>query len=92
MEMSIMSKPESTRRIFLRNCAATAFATPFIVNSNAFGANDKIVMGCIGMGGQGRGDMGALMHFDDVRVVAVCDVVDKHLNMATNQGQQQIRQ
>ena len=52
--------------------AATAIGVPVYVNSRAFGANDRIVMGCIGMGGQGRGDMGGFMGFGDVRVVAVC--------------------
>ncbi|MHC4086541.1 MAG: Gfo/Idh/MocA family protein [Planctomycetota bacterium] len=73
-----------TRRDFLQKGAAAALATPLFINSKVFGANDRIVMGCIGMGGQGRGDMGGFMGFGDVRVVAVCDVVDDHLNQAKN--------
>ncbi len=59
---------------------------PFVVNAKAFGANDRINMGFIGMGGQGRGDMGGFMGFKAVRAVAVCDVVDDHLKLAQKQG------
>ena len=62
--------------------SAVAAAVPMFVSSTAFGANDRIVMGCIGMGGQGRGDMGGFMGFKQVQVVAVCDVVGKHRDMA----------
>ncbi len=78
------AKP-TTRRSFLQKCAAATVAVPLFVKSDVFGANDRIVMGCIGMGGQGRGDMGGFMGFGDVQVVAVCDVVDNHLNMAKDQ-------
>jgi predicted dehydrogenase len=63
-----------TRRGFLRTAAA-ACAAPLIVRSSAFGANDRITMGCIGMGGQGTGDMGGYLGFRQVHVRAVCDVV-----------------
>jgi len=43
------------------------------------------------MGGQGRGDMNGFMSFSDVRVVAVCDVVDDHLNQARQQVNRKYR-
>ena len=64
-----------TRRDFLLRTAAATVAAPLVMNARAFGANDQITMGCIGMGGQGRGDMGGFMGFQQVRVVAICDVV-----------------
>ena len=70
-----------TRRGFLGKAAAAA-AAPLFVHSKVFGANDRIVMGCIGMGGQGRGDMGGFLGRQEVQVVAVCDVVEKHRAMA----------
>lgn len=79
-----MASEATTRRNFLRKCAAATIGVPLFVKAEAFGANDRIVMGFIGMGGQGRGDMGGFMRFNEVRVVAVCDVVDDHLNMAKN--------
>ena len=80
-----MQRKETTRRCFLRKCAAATIGVPMFVNSRVFGANDRIVMGFIGMGGQGRGDMGGFMGFSEVQGVAVCDVVDEHLNMAKSQ-------
>jgi hypothetical protein len=66
------------RRAFLARTATATAAAPLFLNSRAFGANDRIVMGCIGMGGQGKGDMGGFLGFKEVRVVAVCDVVAEH--------------
>jgi len=58
--------------------AAAAAAIPMFVNSKAFGANDRITMGCIGMGGRGRGVMGGFLGHKNVQVVSVCDVVADH--------------
>jgi hypothetical protein len=77
-----MTEKRTTRRSFLRKCAGAAVSVPFIVDAKAFGANECINMGFIGMGGQGRGDLGAFMGFKQVRAVAVCDVVDEHLSLA----------
>jgi hypothetical protein len=72
----------SSRRSFLRASAAAVGTLPLFVPASAFGANDRITMGCIGMGGQGRGDMGGFMSFQEIRVLAVCDVVPEHRNQA----------
>ncbi|MGO9202601.1 MAG: Gfo/Idh/MocA family protein [Limisphaerales bacterium] len=68
----------TTRRAFLARTAAALTTAPLFLGARAFGANDRIVMGCIGLGGQGRGDMGAFLSFKEVQVVAVCDVVAEH--------------
>jgi predicted dehydrogenase len=39
-------------------------------------------MGCIGMGGRGRSDMGAFLRFSELQVLAVCDVNEDHRNQA----------
>jgi predicted dehydrogenase len=70
------------RRVFLKGTAAAAGAVafPYIVPSSVLGKagdiapSNKIVMGCIGMGIQGPGDMQAFLGNADVQVVAVCDV------------------
>ena len=67
-----------TRRSFLVRSAAAACAAPVFIRARAFGANDRIVMAGIGMGGQGRGDLGGFLGFNEVQVVAVCDVVAAH--------------
>lgn len=70
-----------TRRGFLRKVAgAGAVAFPYIVSSSALGnassvaASNRIVMGCIGMGGMGTGDMQGFLGKQEMQVVAVCDV------------------
>ncbi|MCG8448049.1 MAG: Gfo/Idh/MocA family oxidoreductase, partial [Pirellulales bacterium] len=77
--------PTISRRRFLRQSAG-AVAAPLILNSKSYGAeaNDKIVLGCIGMGGQGRYNLGELLKFEDVHVAAVCDVVGPHRRLAKN--------
>ena len=67
-----------TRRSFLARTAVAAGAAPLILSARAFGANERIVMAGIGMGGQGRGDLGAFLGFKQVQVVAVCDVAAQH--------------
>jgi len=77
----MQNKTKVTRRGFMKTAAAAA-AVPMFVNSKAFGANDRITMGCIGMGGRGTGDMGGFLGFSNVQVVAVCDVVAAHCKRA----------
>jgi len=74
-------KANLTRRGFLKT-AAIAATVPMFVNSKAFGANDRITMGAIGLGGRGRGDMGGFLGRKNVQVVAVCDVVGSHMKKA----------
>lgn len=77
---------ESNRRDFIKSAssagAALGLATT-IVPSRAFGANDKINVGVIGVGGRGSyvgrafGDVGKEMNS---QVIAVCDVYQKRIN------------
>lgn len=72
----------SGRREFLRSLAGTAAVVgfPTIVPASALGADgnvapsDRIVMGSIGVGGQGGGHLRSLLNYDDVQVAAICDV------------------
>ncbi len=69
----------STRREFLKT-AGVAVAAPYVITSTALGnqdrppASDRIVMGGIGIGNMGRGDLGAFLGRPDVQYVAVSDV------------------
>jgi len=74
---------EMNRRRFLKNATgitAGAIAFPYLVSSSALGnagsvaASNRIVMGCIGVGGMGTGDMRGFLNKKEVQVVAVCDV------------------
>ncbi len=70
-----------SRRTFLKGAAAgaAAAAAPWALTGTrgATPANDRITVGCIGVGRMGTGDMRGLLGHGDVQVVAVCDV-DAH--------------
>ena len=72
-----------SRRKFLQKtslAAAGAIGFPYIIPSSALGLDgtvapsNRIVMGCIGAGGQGTWNMLAFLEQPDVQVVAICDV------------------
>ncbi|MCX7007558.1 MAG: Gfo/Idh/MocA family oxidoreductase [Kiritimatiellaeota bacterium] len=69
-----MNRPIN-RRGFLKSSSAAiaAIGLPNIIPATAFGANNKIVLGCIGVGGMGTQNMQNFLGLDDCRVVAVCD-------------------
>ena len=81
-------KRSVTRRSFLRAAATAtgaAVALPAIVPSHVLGADapsNKIVMGAIGVGSMGTGDLGGFLGDSRVRFVGVCDVDRKHRDRA----------
>ncbi|MBL7041430.1 MAG: Gfo/Idh/MocA family oxidoreductase [Pirellulaceae bacterium] len=84
-----MENPRTTRREFLRKstvAAAAVGAVPYFVSSRkAFGgesANDRLQIGCIGVGSMGTGDARGHAGFGDI--VAVCDVDSRHADRAKN--------
>jgi len=82
--------PKISRRSFLKGSAiaAGAAAFPTIVPSSVLGADgavapsNRIVMGAIGLGGMGSGNLGGFLGMNDVAVVAICDVDKNHLDGA----------
>jgi len=76
-----------TRRDFFRKTAGVGavIAFPAIVPRSVFGANapsNRIVMGAIGVGSQGTGDMHGFLSKSEVQMVAVCDVEKAHRDRA----------
>ncbi|HJS06206.1 MAG TPA: Gfo/Idh/MocA family oxidoreductase, partial [Pirellulales bacterium] len=73
------SKHQPSRRDFLKTAGA-AVAAPYVITSAALGnqerapASERIVMGGIGIGNMGSGDLGAFSGRGDVQYVALCDV------------------
>ena len=53
-----------------------------MLGKDAVPPSERIVIGCVGTGGQGTGNMKRFMEFPDVQVVAVCDVDAKHRDKA----------
>lgn len=86
-----MTKTNQSRRRFLRNAAGVSAGIvgfPYIIRSTALGADgaiapsERIIMGCIGVGSQGTGNMNGFLGKKMAQVVAVCDVDKGHLNRA----------
>jgi predicted dehydrogenase len=80
-----------SRRGFLKRTsalAAGAVAIPAIIPASAMGADghvapsNRLVMGCIGVGSQGTGNMKGFLGYKEVQVVAVCDVDRAHRQRA----------
>lgn len=67
-----MPKSSFSRRRFLQTTAAasTLFAAPMVLPRSVFGANERILTGHIGVGGQGKSNLGGFSK----NVVAICDV------------------
>jgi predicted dehydrogenase len=67
-----------TRRSFLTSTATVAAAAPILLPSRLWAAeappSERITLGCIGLGTQGRGLMGGFLGRKEIQVLAVCDV------------------
>jgi len=72
-----------TRRHFIKQTmglAAASVGFPYVIASSALGKagtvapSNRIVMGAIGVGSMGTGDMKGFLRRKEVQMVAVCDV------------------
>ncbi len=79
MEFEAQPRSRIARRQFL-GAAAAAFTFPLLAPASALGRdgatapNDRITMGCIGIGNKGRGNLRGFLSREDVQMLAVCDV------------------
>jgi hypothetical protein len=79
--MKPSSRP-TTRRVFLKQTTGLAgiallpnlMAAGGAGAAGAVAANNRLTLGCIGLGIQGTGNMKAFLSHPEVRVLAVCDV------------------
>ena len=87
-----------TRRNLLRGAVAAAAAAPYVITSFSLAArparqgddgprpapSNRLAMGFVGVGGQGTGDMGGFLGFEEIQGVAVCDVDRSNCERARN--------
>ncbi len=80
-----------TRRSLLKKAAGLSIGAagfPYVVASSVLGKggnvapSNRITMGCIGVGGQGTGKVRGFLGKADVRIVAVCDVIESRRQKA----------
>jgi predicted dehydrogenase len=74
--------PHLTRRSFVQTSAAAGVAALAAPAANVLGANETLNVGCIGTGGRCQALMHSLVKVPHVRIAAVCDVYDTHLDDA----------
>lgn len=66
-----------SRRHFITQLTLGSITAPTILNSSVFGANNRINLGCIGVGNMGTNNLKSFLNKSAVQVVAVCDVDHK---------------
>jgi len=82
-----ISETRWNRRSFIQGILA-AGAAPLFVPAHVLGAggemapSNKITLGVLGVGDQGRGDLQGFLAQNDVRVTALCDVNQRNLLLA----------
>ena len=72
MESNPTSSLESSRRTFLRTAGAAALTAASY--SRVLGANDRVNVAVVGLGGRGQNHMDAYADIAGCRIAAVCDV------------------
>src|SRR6476660_7611794 len=72
-----------TRRKFHSAAAAAGLATALSARRVA-GANDRVRLGCIGLGNRGDQVLSAFLTHKDAQVVAVCDLMPSYLDFASH--------
>src|SRR5213593_4527972 len=82
-------KTSVSRRTFVQTSALAtgAIALSALNHSRAAGANDRIRIGVIGVGGMGTGHVGSLVkksEAENIQVVAVSDVYQRRITRAKN--------
>ncbi len=88
--MKTTNPPAVSRRIFLKQTAAAATCAGglALVPSSLLGRgaepspSNKITLGCIGVGGRGRGVMEGLISLPEAKVLAVCDTYEERRQAA----------
>src|SRR5580765_3888975 len=79
------------RRNFIASSAVGIVGVSTAAKSygNIMGANDRIMMGFIGLGGMGQYNLKDFLQMKDVTVAAVCDVWEHNLNGASKMTESQ---
>lgn len=91
-----MTRQSVSRRSFLKAAAVGAglSAFPTIIPASVLGPDApsrKLNLAAIGLGGMGNGNLGAFLGHEGVRVVAVCDVDERHANAARDRVNKQYK-
>src|SRR5262249_20605431 len=88
-----MARSTSTRRAFLESIGGNRIATTGVLASletaRGYAANDTLSVGCLGTGGRCQTLMKSLAKVKGVKIAAVCDIFDPHLEGAKKLADEQ---
>jgi predicted dehydrogenase len=73
-----------TRRTLMKTAAVSAGALALGPTAKVLGANDKVRVGFIGLGGRGKGLLGSFARLNNVTVAGLCDADEKNLGGQAN--------
>ncbi len=85
-----MKQQKSSRRDFVKKLGSGVALGLTAANYRALAGespNEKIIVGCIGVGGMGTNRLRGFMRHDDVSIAAICDVDSGHLNRGLNEAE-----
>lgn len=86
LESTPVHSPQLNRRAFLRAGVATAMVAPLVASTRVFGANDRINVGFIGVGGRGRTHLdtviGMINQGEKLNVVGISDTYGPRMRAA----------
>jgi len=77
-----LTMPTTTRRQFLKSTFPLILSSSVLGRAGTVGPNTRVRLACIGVGGQGTGNMRGFLTDERVQVVALCDVDAKHREAA----------
>ena len=73
-----------TRRTLMKTAAVGAGALALGPTAKVLGANDKVRVAFIGLGGRGKGLLGSFSRLENVTVAGLCDADEKNLGGQAN--------
>lgn len=80
--MPTSSSSPPTRRQFIKSSFPLIVSASVLGRGGAVAANSRVRIACIGLGGQGTGNMRNFLADERVQIVAVCDVDAQHREAA----------
>src|ERR1700733_1706453 len=72
------------RRTFVKNSAMAAYGFAILPPASLFAADQKVKLAIIGTGLRGQNHLDNALRRSDVDIVAICDVDDRMLQMASD--------
>lgn len=84
-DTSVLTRREALQASALAVAGLAATTQPALAATRRLNAKEKLNLACVGVGGQGKSDMGEFKKLPDVNFVALCDVDSEKLAAAAKE-------